>query len=56
MALRIEITRKEWNGKWDLRIGDLDGSSESFNTTPSEILDEIKSQMKELEEEQEKEK
>lgn len=49
MALRIEITRKDWNEKWDLRIGDIDGSSEHCNITASELLDAIADRMKELE-------
>jgi len=40
MALRIEIA-KMYNGKLELRIGDLTGSTTSSNQTKEEVLSDI---------------
>jgi len=40
MASRIEIA-KMWNGKLELRIGDLTGASTSTHITKEEVLSEI---------------
>lgn len=40
MALRIEIA-KMYNGKLELRIGDLTGSTTSSNQTKGEVLSDI---------------
>ncbi len=37
MAVRIEIARM-WNGKLEVRIGDLSGSTEHSNLTKKEVL------------------
>jgi hypothetical protein len=49
MALRIEINRKEYSGKWALRIGDIEGCTEMSNVNFTEVLDEIHDRMKEIE-------
>ena len=48
-ALRIEIMRKEYNDKWDMRIGDIEGSTELLNVSWTEVIDEIADRMKEIE-------
>jgi len=50
MALRIEIA-KMWNGKLELRIGDLTGSSTSSNFTKEEVLSDISDEIDTLLEE-----
>ena len=47
MALRIEIA-KMWNGKLELRIGDLTGSSTSSNVIKEEVLSDISDEIDEL--------
>jgi hypothetical protein len=47
-ALRIEINYKEWNKKWDLKIGDLSGGVESLNISFENVIDDIKNEMNEL--------
>ena len=47
MAIRIEIGKK-YNGKLELRIGDLDGSTGMTNFTKEEILSEIANEIDEL--------
>ena len=51
-ALRIEIARKEYNGKWNLRIGDIEGCTELLNVSWTEVLDEIRDRLEEIETEQ----
>ncbi len=50
MALRIEIKYIKYNKKWELRIGDISGASETSNISAQEVLDEIADRMKEMEE------
>ena len=47
MALRIEIT-KMYNGKLEVRIGDLTGSITSSNVTKEEVLSDISDEIDEL--------
>jgi hypothetical protein len=48
-ALRIEIMRNLYNGKWDMRIGDIEGCTEILNSSWTEVIDEIADRMKEIE-------
>lgn len=47
MALRIEIA-KRYDGKLELRIGDLDGATEMTNFTEEEVLKEIQDEIKQI--------
>jgi len=47
MALRIEIA-KMYNGKLELRIGDLTGSTTSSNQTKEEVLSDVADEIDEL--------
>ncbi len=47
MALRIEIA-KMYNGKLELRIGDLTGSTTSSNQTKEEVLSDVSDEIDEL--------
>lgn len=47
-CLRIEIKKSYHPNLYNMRIGDLSGSSESDNFTKEEILKEISDEMKEL--------
>ena len=42
--LRIEI-QKNWRGKFDMRIGDIEGSSTSSNITKQELLQELSTEL-----------
>ncbi len=47
MALRIEIA-KMYNGKLEMRSGDLSGSTGSSNFTKEEVLSDISDEIDEL--------
>ena len=47
MALRIEIA-KMYNEKLELRIGDLNGSSNYYNITKEDVLSEISDEIDKL--------
>ena len=40
MVIKIEICKAYQKGKWDIRIGDIEGSSESGNITEEELIEE----------------
>ena len=42
--LRIEI-QKNWRGKFEMRIGDIEGSSTSSNITKQELLQELSTEL-----------
>jgi len=46
-ALRIEIC-KNFRGKFDIRIGDIEGSSETSNITKEELMQEISDEIDEV--------
>jgi len=50
MAIRIEIA-KMYNGKLELRIGDLSGATSSSNFTKEEVLSDISDEIDKLLEE-----
>ena len=45
MTIQIEICAGFVKGKYHLRIGDIQGASESSNLSMEEVLDEIKEEM-----------
>lgn len=49
MAIRIEIAKRKKGDFWDIRVGDLDGGTESINVSKKEILKEVEENMKLLE-------
>ena len=48
-VIQIEISRSEYvNDKWNIRIGDILGSTEFSNASLKDVLDEIKCEMERL--------
>jgi len=47
MAIRIEIA-KLWNGKLELRIGDIEGSTQCSHLNKKEVLSEISDEIDNL--------
>ena len=47
-TLRIEIGKSYLKGKWRIRIGDIAGSIERSNISKEEVLEEIGTEMEEL--------
>ncbi len=47
MAIRIEIYKVPYNEFWEIRTGDLDGSTTISNVSKETILKEINSEMEE---------
>lgn len=47
MAIRIEIRYIKHHKAWEVRFGDLTGSSTSINIPMKDVLDEIKDTMEE---------
>ena len=45
MTIQIEICEGFVKGKYHLRIGDIQGASESSNLSMEEVLEEIKEEM-----------
>ena len=46
MTIRIEICKSWMNDRWNIRIGDIEGSTELSIATEEEIIDEIHSEIK----------
>ena len=50
-VIRIEIKKKEpafGKDKWEIRIGDIDGSTTHSNISKEEVLSEIRDEMQEF--------
>jgi len=57
MVIHMEIAQSLWKkGAWNIRVGTIEGGSESSNITKKELLEEIKEQLKIEELNQKKEK
>ena len=54
MTIHIEICKSSWGkDKWNIRVGDIAGSSEHSNISKEELINEIKEQLN-IEETEEK--
>lgn len=49
MTIHIEICKSPWKknkDKWNIRIGDIEGGTESLNINEKDLLEEISEQLK----------